>query len=139
MHVGFDHERYSTILFMDSMVALQGKPLSALPWQEIDAAGPILVLVVPQVMSEIDKRKRDGRLAKRARDPKVDGVVRWRRIDLKRVIEERFGVIYSERAVSDVLARLAFSTISGRPQHPGQDERGLEAFKKTSRARLPRT
>ena len=31
-------------------------------------------------------------------DPAVDGVVRWRRIDLKRVIEERFGVVYSERA-----------------------------------------
>ena len=72
-------------------------------------------------------------------DPKVDGVVRWRRIDLKRVIEERFGVTYSERAISDLLARLAFSYISGRPQHPRQDERVLEAFKKTSHARLPRT
>ena len=33
-------------------------------------------------------------------DPEVDGVVRWQRIDLKRVIEERFGVIYSERTIS---------------------------------------
>ena len=56
-------------------------------------------------------------------DPAVDGVVRWRRIDLKRVIEERFGVVYSERSISDLLARLAFSHISGRPQHPEQDER----------------
>lgn len=72
-------------------------------------------------------------------DPAVDGVVRWRRIDLKRVIEERFGVIYSERAISDLLARLCFSYISGRPQHPRQDERVLEAFKKTSRARSRRT
>ena len=70
-------------------------------------------------------------------DLKVDGVVRWRRIDLKRVIEERFGVTYSERAISDLLAQLAFSYISGRPQHPRQDERVLEAFKKTSPARLP--
>ena len=62
-------------------------------------------------------------------DPKVDGVVRWRRIDLKQVIEERFGVTYSERAISDLLAQLAFSYISGRPQHPRQDERVLEAFK----------
>jgi transposase len=72
-------------------------------------------------------------------DLKVDGVVRWRRIDLKQVIEERFGVTYSERAISDLLAQLAFSYISGRPQHPRQDERVLEAFKKTSHARLPRT
>lgn len=71
-------------------------------------------------------------------DREVDKVVRWRRIDLKRVIEERFGVVYSERAISDLLARLAFSHISGRPQHPRRDERVLDAFKKTSRARSRR-
>jgi len=68
-------------------------------------------------------------------DPEIDGVVRWRRIDLKRVIEERFGVTYSERAISDLLAALSFSHISGRPQHPKQDQRVIEAFKKTSAAR----
>jgi hypothetical protein len=36
-------------------------------------------------------------------------VVRWRCIDLKRVIEERLGVTYSERAISDLLAQLAFA------------------------------
>ena len=68
-------------------------------------------------------------------DPAADGVVRWRRIDLKRVIEERFGVVYSERAITDLLKALSFSYISGRPQHPGQDEPVLETFKKTSPAR----
>ena len=68
-------------------------------------------------------------------DPATDGVVRWRRIDLKRVIEERFGVIYSERAISDLLRALSFSYISARPQHPRQDQRVLEGFKKTSPAR----
>ena len=72
-------------------------------------------------------------------DPAVDGVVRWRRVDLKQVIEERFGVVYSERAISELLARLAFSHISGRPQHPEQDERVIAAFKKTSPARSPHT
>ncbi len=51
------------------------------------------------------------------------------------MIEERFGVIYSERAISDLLAALSFSHISGRPQHPGKDQRVIEAFKKTSAAR----
>jgi len=68
-------------------------------------------------------------------DPEVDGVVRWRRVDLQRVIEERFGISYSERAISDLLAALSFSHISGRPQHPAQDSRVTEAFKKTSRVR----
>ncbi len=72
-------------------------------------------------------------------DPEIDGVVRWRRVDLTRVIEERFGVTYSERAISDLLAALSFSHISGRPQHPKQDQRVIEAFKKTSAARWQRT
>jgi len=63
-------------------------------------------------------------------DPAIDGVVRWRRIDLKRVIEERFGVTYSERAISGLLAALSFSHISARPQHPKQDQQVIEAFKK---------
>ena len=66
---------------------------------------------------------------------KVDGVVRWRRIDLKRVIAERFGVDYHQRYVGKLLKKLGFSHMSARPRHPAQDERIVEAFKKTSRAR----
>ena len=69
-------------------------------------------------------------------DPKRDGVVRWRRIDLKRLIEERFGVVYAERSISKLLADLGFVHISARPRHPAQDGAVVEAFKKTSRARL---
>jgi transposase len=68
-------------------------------------------------------------------DPAVDGVVRWRRIDLKRVIAERFGVQYHERHVGTLLKQLGFSHISARPRHPGQDARIVDEFKKTSRAR----
>jgi transposase len=68
-------------------------------------------------------------------DRKVDGVVRWRRIDLKRVIAERFGVDYHQRYVGKLLKKLGFSHISARPRHPAQDEQIVEAFKKTSRAR----
>ena len=72
-------------------------------------------------------------------DPAVDGVVRWRRVDLQRVIEERFGVSYRERTISDLLRRLSFSYISGRPQHPKQEPQVLEGFKKTSPARWQHT
>lgn len=64
-----------------------------------------------------------------------DGVIRWRRIDLVDVIKKRFGVTYSERAISTLLDVLGFSHISGRPQHPLQNEPVIEAFKKTSHAR----
>lgn len=68
-------------------------------------------------------------------DPETDGVVRWRRVDLKRVIEERFGVVYSERHVSQLLHDLGFSHVSARPRHPGQDARIIKAYKKTSPTR----
>jgi len=66
-------------------------------------------------------------------DREADGVVRWRRIDLQRVIKERFGVDYHERYVGTLLKKLGFSHVSARPRHPGQDREIIEAFKKTSR------
>src|ERR1700744_5085658 len=68
-------------------------------------------------------------------DREKDGVVRWRRVDLKRVIAERFGVEFHPRYVGKLLQKLGFSHISARPRHPAQDERIIEAFKKTFRAR----
>lgn len=65
-------------------------------------------------------------------DPKTDGVVRWRRVDLQQVIATRFGVDYHERYVGKLLHKLGFSHMSARPRHPAQDARIVEAFKKTS-------
>ena len=59
-------------------------------------------------------------------DRTADGVVRWRRVDLQRVIEERFGVAYHERTIGKLLKALGFSHISaaassqaGWRGHPG--------------------
>ena len=68
-------------------------------------------------------------------DRAVHSVVRWRRVDLQRLIAERFGVVYHERTVGKILKALGFSHLSARPRHPGQDGRTIEAFKKTSRRR----
>ncbi len=65
-------------------------------------------------------------------DPKLDGVVRWRRVDLRDVIKQRYGVEYHERYVGKLLRALGFSHISARPQHPGQDVETIQAYKKTS-------
>ena len=48
-------------------------------------------------------------------DPQVHGVVRWRRIDLKEVIRERFGVVYHERSGCGACGRC-----SARPGCPYQ-------------------
>lgn len=68
----------------------------------------------------------------------IDGVVRWRRVDLQRVIKERFGIDYCERHVGTILKTLGFSHISARPRHPGQDIEIIEAFKKKLSSRVER-
>ena len=65
-------------------------------------------------------------------DPAVDGVVRWRRIDLVHLIDKRFGITIAERTISTLLKELGFAHISGRPKHPKQESHVIEAFKKTS-------
>ena len=67
-------------------------------------------------------------------DPEVDRVVRWRRIDLKHLIKERFGVVMHERTVGKQLAELGFRRLSVRPAHPQSDPAAQAAFKKKLRA-----
>jgi transposase len=76
-----------------------------------------------------------ARIVEQGPDLAVDGVVRWRRVDLKRVIEQRFGVTFHERYVGKLLEQMGFSHVSARPRHPAQDGEIVEAYKKTSRAR----
>ena len=52
-----------------------------------------------------------------------------------RALARRFGVDFHPRYVGKLLKKLGFSHMSARPRHPAQDERIVEAFKKTSRAR----
>jgi transposase len=53
-----------------------------------------------------------ARLVETGADRAVHGAVRWRRIDLQRVIGERFGVVYHELTVGKLLKALGFSHIS---------------------------
>lgn len=64
-------------------------------------------------------------------DVAVDGVVRWRRVDLKRVVEARFGVIIAERTIGDLLQARGFRHLSVRPRHPSCDKAVQEDFNKT--------
>src|SRR3954470_11929109 len=51
----------------------------------------------------------------RGPDPDRDGVVRWRRVDLKALIEARFGVRLHERSVGKALRRLRLAPPSVGP------------------------
>lgn len=89
------------------------------------SAGP-KPLLNPEQRAELAQMVREGP------HHGVDGVVRWRRIDLKRRIEDRFGLALHERTVGKQLAALGFRRLSVRPQHPKSDPAAQEAFKKTS-------
>jgi transposase len=60
-------------------------------------------------------------------DPAKDGIVRWRRVDLQRLIKERFGVAYHERHVGTLLKQMGFSHVSARPRQPA-DQRYENAW-----------
>jgi len=79
------------------------------------------------------------RLVEAGPDPQKDGVVRWRCVDLKRVLGERFGVDLSAVRLGRVLKELGFSHLSARPRHPAQDPRAVATFKKTSLLSLPQS
>jgi transposase len=64
-------------------------------------------------------------------DPERHQVVRWRRIDLKAVIAERFAVELHERSVGKLLKRLGLRRMSVRPKHPKSETTAQSAFKKT--------
>jgi transposase len=69
----------------------------------------------------------------------LEHLSRWRCLDLKALIEDRWGATYHERTIGKLLDRLGYSHITTRPKHYRQDEPAMEAFKKTSRTRSRRS
>ena len=88
------------------------------------APGPL-----PKLSSE--QKQELKRIVESQPDPDKDGIVRWRCVDLRRIINERFGVDLDEVSIGRTLKELGFSHVSPRPQHPKQDPQAIEAFKKT--------
>ncbi len=85
---------------------------------------------------EEEHAKRFSAIVEAGPDPEKDGLVRWRRIDLKKWLKEECGLEYHERSVGKLLKRLGYSRISVRPVHPKAEAARMEDFKKTSPRRL---
>lgn len=62
-----DTSFYDRVLLIDTQVILETKHFSQLPWSEF-GDGPLLLLVCRQVQWELDDKKNDGRVGKRARE-----------------------------------------------------------------------
>jgi len=71
-------------------------------------------------------------LVRQGPDLAQDGVVRWRRVDLGRVIHSRFGVHLAERTVGWLLHRLGFSHVSPRLRHPQANAQAQASFRPRS-------
>jgi transposase len=65
-------------------------------------------------------------------NPAVDGVVRWRLIDLAQWVYAEFRISISKQTLSRMLRAMGYRKLSARPRHHAQDPAALEAFKKTS-------
>lgn len=87
----------------------------------------------PAPKLSIEQKQELKRIVECKPDPIIDGVVRWRCVDLRRIIKERFDVDLDEVSIGRTLKELGFAHLSPRPQHPKQDPQVIEAFKKTSR------
>ena len=66
----------------------------------------------------------------RVPDPEIDKVVRWRCIDLREKIAERFSVSVHKRTVAKWLGELELTRLQPRPFHPKKDAAAQETFKK---------
>ena len=64
--------------------------------------------------------------------PYLDGVVRWRLVDLAQWLWEEFGVSVSRQTLGRELRAMGFRKLSARPRHYGQDPEAKADFKKTS-------
>jgi transposase len=86
----------------------------------------------PAPKLSLEQKEELKRIVEISPDPDRDGVVRWRCVDLRRIIKERFDVDLAEVSVSRALKEIGFSHVSPRPKHPKQAPEAIEAFKKTS-------
>ncbi len=67
-------------------------------------------------------------------DPAINGVVRWRCIDLLGEVKRRFSVEVHESTIGKWLHQLRLTRLQPRPVHPKKDTEAETAFKKTSPA-----
>ena len=66
--------------------------------------------------------------------PAVDGVVRWRLIDLAQWLWDEYGLAVSRQTLGRELKALGYAKLSARPRHHAQDADAGPTFKKN----LPR-
>ena len=103
----------------------------------LNSHGPegLIAIKAPGPKPKLNAKQRRAlkEIVERGPIPAVDGVVRWRLIDLVQWISDEFGVSLDETTVGRMLKAMGFRKLTARPRHYAQNEFAVEAFKKTSR------
>ena len=81
---------------------------------------------------DADQREALRTLVEQGPTPAAQGVVRWRLVDLARILFEDHGVSVSAQTLSRVLRTMGYRKLSARPRHHAHDPAAADAFKKPS-------
>ena len=106
-----------------------------------NADGPagLINLKAPGGKRKLTKAQR-AKVAERVEQgpiPAIDGVVRWRLVDLRHWIYEEYRVELALSTIWRMLKKLGYSHMSGRPKAYGQNDEAIADFKKTSATKSP--
>ncbi len=71
--------------------------------------------------------------------PAINGVVRWRLVDLIQWLWEEFRLSISKQTLSRELRAMGYRKLSARPRHQEKSEAAVAAFEKTSPAAWTRS
>jgi len=79
-----------------------------------------------------EQREALQRIIEAGPNPAVDGIVRWRLIDLGQWVFAEYGIAISKQTLSRMLRQMGYRKLSARPRHHAQDPAAPAAFKKAS-------
>jgi putative transposase len=83
----------------------------------------------PPLLNQAQRRELAA-VIERGPIPAVDGVVRWRLIDLTQWLYATYGIATSKQTLSRILRAIGYRKLSARPRHHAQDPEAVAVFKK---------
>jgi transposase len=82
----------------------------------------------PPLLNQAQRRELAA-VIERGPIPAVDGVVRWRLIDLTQWLYATYGIATSKQTLSRILRAIGYRKLSARPRHHAQDPEAVAVFK----------
>lgn len=86
----------------------------------------------PALLNE-RQRKALAAAVEKGPTPWLDGVVRWRLVDLVQWVWEELRISVSRQTLGRELRAMGYRKLSARPRHHARDPQAMEDFKKSSR------